>query len=577
VPTRRITPAPELLDKNAELRVRLGVAESLASQLQQENEQLKAELERAKAERARECERAALAQEELRWFKEHYFGSSSQKTDFATINADQRLLFNEAEVLAAIEAADEAHRQRTTKVEAHERQHTGGRKAIPEHFPRILIEHDLPDAQKICTKCPTPHPLTRIGEEVRECYHFEPPKISVERHVCPTYVCAQRKTDVVTAPAPPVILPKTNASPSLLAHLVTQKFDYQTPLYRVSRQLKQSHLDLSPGTAGTWVNIVGSQKTVPVINLLNEELLQNSLIIMDETYLQVLKSEKAPTADHFMVVRAAGPPGKRIILYDYIPSRTTAALKQLLVGPEGPYRGKLLTDGLERYDEISAELKLLHFGCWQHCRQYYYKAHKVSELPSSRTLANTALVDYIRRIFGVEERIEALRSQYEQRGESLPLEVVLQMRQEQSKPLVGQFKDWVDKLLPGTPPKSALGKALAYTTSQWDKLERFVDHPEVPIHTNSVEQQNKHYAVWRKNSYFVYDKLGARASANLLSLVLTCRANGVQPFHYLQYLFELLPTATTVDEVEALLPWSVKPILEERRKQEEAARRAARA
>jgi transposase len=579
VPTRRIAPGAELLDKNAELRVRLGVAESLAAQRLSENEalckeieQLKAEREQFKSERTHYCERVTLLEEELRWFKEHYFGSS-KKTDFASVNADQRLLFNEAEVLAAIEAAEQADRQRTTKVEAHVRKHSGGRKAIPEHFPRTIVPHDLPEEQKICTKCPTPHALTRIGEEVRECYVFQSPKITVERHIRYTYVCEERKTDVVTAPAPPVILPKTNASSSLLAHLISSKFDYQTPIFRVCRQLKHSGMDLSPGTAGTWVNIVGSEKAVPVINLLNEELFQNSLIIMDETYLQVLKSEKAPTSDHFMVVRAAGPPGKRIILYDYIPSRTTAALKQLLIGPEGPYRGKLLTDGLERYDEISADLKLLHFGCWQHARQYFNKAHKVSELPSSRTLANTALVDYIRRIFAVEERIEELRAKYEQRGENLPLELVLQMRQEQSKPLVEQFKDWVDKLLPGTPPKSALGKALAYTTSQYDKLSKFVDHAEVPIHTNSVEQQNKHYAVWRKNSYFVYDKIGAQASANLLSLVLTCRANGVQPFDYLRHLFDLLPAATTVEEIEALLPWNVKPILQER----ETARRTARA
>jgi hypothetical protein len=59
--------------------------------------------------------------------------------------ADQKMLFNEAEVLAAIEAAEEAHRERTTKVEAHERKRSpdSGRKAIPEHFPRIVIEHDL--------------------------------------------------------------------------------------------------------------------------------------------------------------------------------------------------------------------------------------------------------------------------------------------------------------------------------------------------------------------------------------------------------------------------------------------------
>jgi transposase len=107
-----------------------------------------------------------------------------------------------------------------------------------------------------------------------------------------------------------------------------------------------------------------------------------SLWHMDESPLQLLKSEKAPRSDHFMVVRAAGPPGRRIILYDYLPSRTKEGLKRLLIDSDGtPYRGKLLTDGLERYDEICAELNLLHFGCMQHARSMYFKARKVSQLP----------------------------------------------------------------------------------------------------------------------------------------------------------------------------------------------------
>src|SRR6185437_12271715 len=113
-----------------------------------------------------------------------FFGATSQK-DAAQTNPDQRLLFNEAEVLSAIEQAEEAHRNRKTIIAAHERDHTGGRKAIPKHFPRIPILHDLPEEQKICTKCAVPHPLTRIGEETRECYRFEPPKISVELHIRP--------------------------------------------------------------------------------------------------------------------------------------------------------------------------------------------------------------------------------------------------------------------------------------------------------------------------------------------------------------------------------------------------------
>jgi transposase len=553
--------ARELQDKNAELNARLQLAESLIAARSAENDKLRQENQQLKSERTHYCERVVLLEEELRWLKAHHFGASSQKSDAALTNPDQGLLFNEAEVLAAIEAAEQAHRERTTKIEAHERKHTGGRKAIPEHFPRIRIEHDLSEEQKLCSCCSTPHPLTRMGHELRECYRYEPPKISVEQHIRWTYVCEERHENPVTAPAPAVILPKSMASPSLLAHLITSKFVDGLPLYRVSRQLERSGMQLTPGTAGTWVNTIGGEKVVPLIALMHEELLLSPYLHMDETYLQVLHSDKAPSSDHFMVVRAAGPPARRIILYNYIPSRTTAALKQLLMGPEGAYGGKLLTDGLERYDEICQELKLLHFGCWQHCRQYYFKARKVSQLPSSRTLANTAIDGYIRQIFAVEDDIQRLRETYASRGEELPMSNVLELRQSKSKPVLEQFKAWVDQLLPGTPPKSALGQALSYTRNQWEKLSLYLEHPEVPAHNNYAEQQIKQYAVGRKAWLFSHDKLGAQASANLFSLVMTARVNNVEPFAYLMHLFERLPMATTVESLEALLPWNAKAAL----------------
>jgi len=557
----RFNSAQKLLDRTAELTARLQLAESLVAERSAENQRLRQENQQLKAERTHYCERVVLLEEELRWLKAHYFGASSQKSDAALVDPDQGLLFNEAEVLAALEAAEQAHRQRTTKVDAHERQHTGGRKAIPEHFPRIPIEHDLPEAQKICARCSTPHPLTRMGHEVRECYRFEPPKISVEQHIRWTYVCEESHEGPVTASAPPVILPKSMASPSLLAYLITSKFVDGLPLYRVSRQLERSGMQLSPGTAGTWVNTIGAEKIPPLIALMHEELLLSPYIHMDETYLQVLRSDKAPTSDHFMVVRAAGPPARRIILYNYIPSRTTEALKQLLIGPEGAYRGKLLTDGLERYDEICRDLRLAHFGCWQHCRQYYIKARKVSQLPSTRTLANAAIEDYIRQIFAVEDDIQRLRAEHERRGENLSMERVFELRQSKSKPVLEQFKSWVDALLPGTPPKSALGQALSYTCNQWEKLTRHLEHPEVPAHNNYAEQQIKQFAIGRKAWLFNHDKLGAQASANLFSLVMTCRVNAVEPFAYLAYLFERLPIAATVESLEALLPWNAKDAL----------------
>jgi pimeloyl-ACP methyl ester carboxylesterase len=69
------------------------------------------------------------------------------------------------------------------------------------------------------------------------------------------------------------------------------------------------------------------------------------------------------------------------------------------------------------------------------------------------------------------------------------------------------------------------------------------------------------YDVWAVDihGYSHSDKnnpLGARASANLFSLV-----NGLEPYAYLNYIFENLPAADTVEAHEALLPWNVKPLL----------------
>jgi transposase len=569
-----------LADKNTELAVRLRLAEEQNRLLREENqrlkqdaqilEQVKQTLHEVKGELAKTVERKVLLEEEVRWLKAQYYGRSTQSTDTAEQNTDQQMLFNEAEVLAAIEAADEAHRQRTTTIGAHERKRSADahRKAIPAHFPRIEVMHDVQPEQKMCTKCAVPHPLTRIGEEIRECYRFEPPKISVEQHIRPTYVCEERHDAPITARAPPVILPKSMASPSLLAHVIKSKFDLGLPLYRVSQDLKRYQMDVGAGTLGTWVNAVGGEKVVPLINLMGEELFDAAFMHIDETPLQVLRSDKAVGSDHYIVVRAGGAPGRRIVLYDYIASRTTAALKQLFVGPEGPYLGKFISDGLERYDDIAAQLKLPHFGCLQHCRTMFFKAHKVSQSPSTRTLANAAMVDYIRPVYQIEDRIKALRKDYAARGEVLSLDAVLALRQEKSKPILEKFKAWVDELLPGTPPNSALGKALGYTHRQWPKLVRHLDHPEMPVDNNYVERQIKSYATGRKAWLFAYDAPGAQASANLYSLVMTCRANEVEPYAYLNYVFEHLPAATTVEQVEALLPWNLQPMLDQQKNEQ---------
>ncbi len=67
--------------------------------------------------------------------------------------------------------------------------------------------------------------------------------------------------------------------------------------------------------------------------------------------------------------------------------------------------------------------------------------------------------------------------------------------------------------------------------------------------------------VGRKNWLFAGTPEGAEASAALYSLIETAKANGLEPYSYLRYIFEQLPGAETLEEYEALLPWNAKQVI----------------
>lgn len=64
-----------------------------------------------------------------------------------------------------------------------------------------------------------------------------------------------------------------------------------------------------------------------------------------------------------------------------------------------------------------------------------------------------------------------------------------------------------------------------------------------------------------KNWLFAASTEGAKASANLYSLVETAKANNIEPSAYLKAIFTLLPQAKTVEDVEALLPWNINKVV----------------
>jgi transposase len=108
-------------------------------------------------------------------------------------------------------------------------------------------------------------------------------------------------------------------------------------------------------------------------------------------------------------------------------------------------------------------------------------------------------------------------------------------------------------------PKGLLGEAIQYTRKQWPILVTFLQDGHLEIDNNLAENAIRPFAVGRKAWLFSGSPRGAEASAMLYTLVETAKANGLEPRAYLHYLFETLPTVTTPDGIEALLPHRLTP------------------
>ncbi|WP_241806976.1 IS66 family transposase, partial [Pseudomonas putida] len=99
-------------------------------------------------------------------------------------------------------------------------------------------------------------------------------------------------------------------------------------------------------------------------------------------------------------------------------------------------------------------------------------------------------------------------------------------------------------------------KAICYLASNWSKLERYVEEGYLPLDNNAAERAIRPFVIGRKNWLFSDTPKGATASAQLYSLVETAKANGQEPYAWLRHALERLPTATSIEDYEALLPWS---------------------
>lgn len=476
---------------------------------------------------------AERLEEIVRLLRHRHYGAKSEK-----VKSDEEQLtlgiFNEAEA-----ETKNSEQEPGVEVKGYRRRGKPKRVALPANLPREDVIVELPENERIC---PEGHELKVIGEDVSEQLDVIPAQVRVIRTIRKKYACSECEGCVKRAPLPPVAIPKSMASAGLLAYIATSKYGDGLPLYRQEHMWERCGITIPRATMASWMIKVGWLFT-PIINLLEEDLLEGGFVHADETRVQVLHEPGKPAeSNSYMWVRGRHYPGaKPIVLFDYDPTRSGDVPKRLF----GGYQGYLQADGYIGYDPLCSRDGIERLGCFAHCRRKFFEATKASAKGAG--LANEA-IKMIRDLYKVEDEIH-------DKG----IEDRHRIRQEKSKPLLDEIRKWLDDNLGKVPPQSQLGKALHYAHNEWPYLIRYLEDGRLEIDNNMVENAIRPFAVGRKNWLFSDSVAGAKASAAIYSIMVTARLNGHNEYSYFRYLLEKLPLAKTAEDFEALLPHVLDP------------------
>ena len=494
------------------------------------------------------------------------FGKKSEKTipQVPAAAGEQMSLFNEAEEFADSAVPDPLEAEEI-KVSAHKRK-KNARKELFAKFPVLTQDYLLGTPARNCDECGREMDL--IGKElVKEEYEFIPAHI--EKHEfyrgvyrckccengkpecfhCPfaseerCAVCRNRPRTIIKKAQLPLeyrypFLKHSYASPSTVAQVIYAKYVQAIPLDRQVKDWERAEFPMSKATLCNWILEVDKYYGKVLVEYMHRELLKSHVLHCDETPVQVVREESSGKS-HMWVFRSGEYEKKQIVIFDYQPSRKGECASRFLDG----YRNYFVSDGYSGYNRAGDDG--IRCGCWIHARRKFIEAS-----PDKKMLtpckAKTGF-DFCEEILLEEKKLKSLDPDERKK-----------LRNEKIKPIIDRFYLWCDQVDPRGVNKD-FEKALTYARNQKEALCRFLEDGNIPAHNNRAENAIRPFVIGRKNWLFSQTAKGASASADMYSLVETAKANGLDVFDYLSWLFRQITAANhhfTDEFLEKLMPWS---------------------
>lgn len=402
------------------------------------------------------------------------------------------------------------------------------RMAIPAHLPReeyiIEPEENIEGAKK-------------IGQEETEIMEYEAGRIYVKKYIRYIYALPEEK-GIITAELPSLPIPRGNAGPGLLSHLIVGKHVDHLPIHRQIEQFNRLGVELAKSTINDWFTSV-YKLLIPLDSKLKRLIKSLDYLMADETPIAVLCADK-PGSTHRGYFWAYYSPVLKLVNFDYREGR----------GREGPkgylqqYQGALQTDGWGAYKIFEHNKNIVLLACMAHARRKFEQA-----LNNDHQRAEYVLKK-MQQLYSIERKSGYLGLSFKERKE---------LREEEAVPILEELENWLLEEKLKVLPRSAIGEAIEYTLSLWHRLKRYVDNGKYEIDNNLIENSIRPIALGRKNYLFAGSHDGAKRLALFYSLLGSCKMNGINPFAWLNDVLTRIQDHKA-SQLEELLPHRWKPL-----------------
>ncbi len=347
-------------------------------------------------------------------------------------------------------------------------------------------------------------------------------------------------TTIVTTPLPPQILPRSLATPALLAHVLTEKWCDGMPFHRQADRAARLGTPLDRGTMCRWAEEIGAYVGSSVVEAMRKEALATAFCIStDATGVMVQplaggdQPRRACRRAHFLVQIADADH----VFFEYMPRETSAAIGKLFRG----FTGYVQADAKSTYDflftppnqrlppddDAEPDCGVRHeVGCMAHCRRRFWEAAVTTKDPVAREA-----VLRIKRIFDLDRS-----------WRDRPHGEIKALRDLHLRPHLDAFFAWVaDEYERVKAQRGLLRSALGYALRQRGALTRFLDDGRLKLTNNHSERELRRVATGRRAWLFVGSDDHGQAAGNLLSLVASARLHSLDPEAYLRDLFRVVP------------------------------------